>query len=204
MIKPLFAHSKTGEREIAVSVEAGADGIPLADSSAYSAGQVVFADLSNPSDSSLVFLGSVASVHPSGIVLARSLAFPLPAGTPVWAAAAHFQWPIMPVPSLERRHAGGVFVERSVGGALWSVKIADSWREDTVRFAGLPRSRFEALRLWIDTHVRGGADDFTWVDPEGALHRVRLLNGELLHRESVPRTLDIEIRLAVLADNEYA
>jgi hypothetical protein len=204
MIKPLFAKGKELERTFASETSAGSATLEVAAPEDFALGDRVF--VANADGSALECVGPVTEVSEDAITVRYGLKWARGTTARVWRAQRVFQWETVseePVASVFR---DGIRAERSVGGAVWSVRTGDPAREDTVRFSGVSRGGFAAFRAWLEAAARGGVDDFTWVDETRQPARVRLLESGFAPAQGVEvlRSLDLTIRLAVLEEGGYA
>ena len=202
MIKPLFGKGKTLQRNLSHPEPAGSQTLHIASPGGFSPGDRVFC--SEVGGSELEYLGPVTSVEPDAIQVTHGLAAAKNASAIVWKPEGCFQWPTIASSPVERVFHEGIATERAVGGALWSVRTSDPWREDTLRFQGISRAHFAELRAWLAAHARGGLDDFTWVDEAREIARVRLLHCDFTQIEKTPHSMELAIQLAVLEEGDYA
>ncbi|MBN1867725.1 hypothetical protein JW916_10570 [Candidatus Sumerlaeota bacterium] len=203
MIKPLFTRERELERSLSQSADAGSRVLYTASASDFSVGDRLFVSESDGSE--LEYLGAIAEVAPTSLTATFPLETAKSATARVWRPASAFQWETVTAsPSVDRVLREGIVAERSVGGALWSARVADPWREDTLRFPGLSRAHFTAFRSWLASATRGGLDDFTWVDETRCVARVRLLDSGFDQKETVSRVVDLVLKLAVLEEGGTA
>lgn len=202
MLKPLFAKGKELERPLTHSANAGENFLRCANSYEFGIGQRTFVAESDGAE--LEYMGPVTMAgDPPWVETVLSLKQAKTVTATLWRAQTFFQWETVTSQPVQRAFHEGIVVERSVGGRLWSVRVADPLREDTLRFTGVSRPSFAAFQGWMAAATRGGLEEFTWVDEERQIARVRLVNCDLVQVENSPRTLAIDLKLAVLAEGEY-
>jgi hypothetical protein len=202
MIKPLFAKARDRERTLTQAAQAGTKTLHVSAPSEFALGDRIFVSESDGSE--LEYLGPVTQIGADSLTVTHALANPKTITARIWRPQSAFQWDTVTTEPVERVFHEGIAVERSVGGALWAVRLADPIREDTLRFTGVSRAAFASFRSWLSSHACGGLDDFTWVDEQRACARVRLLNCDFIQLEKVPRVVALDIRLAVLGEGAYA
>jgi hypothetical protein len=203
MIKPLFTRGQELERSLSESADAGSRILHTASASDFSLGDRLFVSESDGAE--LEYLGAIVEVAPTLLTATFPLDAAKSATARLWRPASLFQWDTVTAsPAVDRVLREGIATERSVGGALWSVRIADPWREDTLRLSGIPRAHFAAFREWLASAARGGLDDFTWIDEARNVARARLLDTGFDQKETVSRVVDLVLKLAVLEEGGYA
>ncbi|NQU43389.1 hypothetical protein HQ520_08885 [bacterium] len=202
MIKPLFAQGISHQTLLAQAEPSGVSTLRVTGPEGFSVGQHVFCCESDGSE--LEYAGCVTAVDLDAVSVHLPLLQGKQSGGLVWSAESVFQWQRISAGPLHRSFQEGIRSEHSVGGAVWSVRTGDPWREDELCFRGLLRSHFVAFRQWLTENVRGGLDDFTWVDEARDVARVRLTNTEFLQVEQVPRVIELRLKLAVLEEGGYA
>lgn len=201
MIKPFFAKNKALERTLSHAENAGVQILHVSSPGNFAQGDRIFCAEADGSE--LEYLGLVETVGADHIEVSCALTAAKSATATVWKAASVFQWETVASSPVRRAFHEGIAVERAAGGALWSVRTADPWREDALRFPGISRGYFTAFRAWLTARARGGLDDFTWVDEARAIARARLLECDFVQEENAPKTTGLILRLAVLEEGDY-
>ena len=202
MIKPLFAVAKNLERALSHAETAGATDLHVPSPSDFSVGAPIFVSEANGAE--MEFLGRIRAIGDDTISVAFGLAADKSATAKIWTPSSAFPWEAVTSQPMERSFHEGIRVEQSVGGALWSVRTAEPLRTDRLRFREISRSHFAAFRSWLSAQVRGGLDDFTWVDEERNVARVRLVRCDFTQVEERPRVVELIVDLAVLEEGGYA
>jgi len=202
MLKPLFAVGRRLERTLTRSEPAGATALHVSAPADFQVGDPIF--ISDADATAIECLGPVRGIGAEAVTVSRPLAGPRSDSAIVWTPAGALQWQVVRADPPGRSFHGGIAVERSAGGVLWSVRTGAPWREESLRFEGVMRSDFDAFRAWLDAAARGGLDDFAWVDGSARPCRVRLLDCDFTPREERPRTVDLVLRIAVLEEGSYA
>ncbi len=202
MMKPLFAKDKQLERNLAQSEAAGATVLHVATPSDFNLNDLVF--VADADGTGVEYLGAVTAVGADSLTVSHPLAASRDTTATLWRPAAEFRWETVTAEPMRRAFREGIAVERSVGGALWSVRVAEAVREDTLRFKGVSRAHFTAFRAWLAAWTRSGLDDFTWIDESRAAARVRLLDCDFEQVEKIPGALALALQLAVQQEGGYA
>jgi hypothetical protein len=202
MMKPLFAKDKLLERNLAQSEPVGTRLLHVASPSDFSLGSLVF--VGDLDGANVEYLGAVTAVGLDSLSVAHALGLPRLGTATLWCSASALRWASVTDEPVERAFREGIAVERSAGGALWSVRVADAVREDTLRFKGISRAQFTDFRDWLAASARSGLDDFTWVDESRRVARVRLQDCDFKLIEEVPGSLTLAQHLALDQEGGYA
>lgn len=202
MIKPFFTAGAASVQPLSAGALAGDRVLQVPTPSAFTPGQVAF--VSDLGGAGVQCLGPVRSVGETSIAVAIALDTPRAASAPVWRAASQFAWPTVSAAPRRVVHESGVAIERSTGGALWSVRAASPWEEETLHFEGLAASDFDAFLTWLGESAQGGLDPFTWVDEAANVARVKMAECRFDLAERPPGNLAVALRLAILARQEVA
>lgn len=201
MLKPIFTKGTALHRSLNSAPQAGARILYCDESRDFSIGDRVF--VAEADGSELEYMGVVrVSGDPPWLETTLSMKKAKSANAAIWRAQSVFQWETVTAAPVQRVFHEGIVVDRSVGGGLWAVRVADPVREDTLRFNGVSRASFAAFRAWLAASTRNGLEEFTWVDEERQIARVRLLRCDLVQAENAPRTLAFDLKLAILAEGE--
>jgi hypothetical protein len=202
MIRPVFARGKQQEQSLTQAATAPTNQLYTADASTnFSVGDLIL--ISESDGSELEFLGSVTATTPTYLTTSLSLAADKAATAKLWRPSASFVWPATPSLPLEKDHSTGIVTARSLGGTLFSARVADPRRVDRLEVERMRVADFESLRAWVATSLDDGLLDFSYVDEGGEVSRARLMAPEFLQRQDDEQLTSLAVEIAVLAEGEY-
>jgi hypothetical protein len=202
-VGPFCAQGRPIEATLSSSISEGENRIYIPRPIDWNYGDRVF--VGNSDFTNVEYLGMVVTINNDSLVTTLPAARSHGDTSIVWRPAKYFIWRDQPILPIERTRNEGIVAERSAGGALWSVRVAAPSLEVAVRFRGVVAAEYETFREWIDDELRGGLDDFTWVDERRKIARVRLLETRLeVSPDSPAEPSVLHVRYAVLAEKEYA
>ncbi|HBF35338.1 TPA: hypothetical protein DDW35_12325 [Candidatus Sumerlaeota bacterium] len=201
MMKPFFAKGKTLARNLTQAASAGSQLLPIDTPSDFAVGDRIFCA---ESGAGLEYLGVVLQVNTASLEVSLPLKITKTVAATLWRPSYAFQWSRVLESSSHTTYQNGMVVERAVGGALWPVRTADPTHQQTLSFHALPLSSFNVFRAWLDTAVRSGLDEFTWVSENGEVARVRLLDADFKEVDTCVKSINLSLPLAVLQEGGYA
>lgn len=199
---PFFCKSKDIERTTSGAVGVGATEIPTVDAPSYfTAGDRLF--ISDPDGAGVEYLGTVVSVGSAMLTVEFATATARAAGDIIWTAQSRLDWPPGKRASIVSTKRSGVEVVRSLGGLGYATRLHDAYRVETVRFENLTDDRFATLSLWFDQQTNGGLDEFTYVDSDRVVRRVRFDAPQLEWRRTAEDLIALAFNLQLLAESSY-
>lgn len=140
----------------------------------FAAGDLLF--ISEADGSETQWLGRVAYLSPVSISFSRPLRSSKNSGARLWRAASAIVVPENALPA-RRTRAGGVVVERSLGGRFYAIRVAEPSETFTLELGGLTPAETRAVIEWLDE-----LQPIALLGPAGDLAAARL-SGEPVVRE---------------------
>jgi len=194
-MKPVFAKGTRAQASLSASAAKGALTLPVNDAdSIFSVGELLFC--SEADGSELECLGPVTAVDGVGVTVALGLASAKSGGAKVWTPETSLLWPLGRSAPLRRTYHSGVEVQRSVGGALYHTRLADPYWEEPLVFERVARADYAQYEGWFIDTLRGGVEEFTFVDEERRVSAVKILNTAVEQEESPAGVARVAIQLA--------
>jgi len=167
----------------------------------YQPGDCLFACA--PDGGDMQHLGAATALNDTNVEFSAALSADLGGGT-LWRAVNTFVVPTIPSAPVERRYESGLAIERSIGGIVYSTRIAAPWRIDLLRFQQITRAAWQQWREWMRVYLANGARTFTWVDESGLVCRAQLNKPEITTHAASELFIDVALEIAILAEGEYA
>ena len=170
---PLFCQGKDKQAVTSAPVGLGVRLIPVTGASLlFEAGDRRF--VSEGDGSACEYLGTVQSVATDSVAVEFATGATRTAGAPLWIPAALWAWPAGLGVTVRHARATGVEIRRSLGGTAYATRLLEPYEIESVRFESLPDGPFAALRAWFEDRAQDGLAEFTYIDAERAIRRVRL------------------------------
>ena len=196
-MRPVFAKGVGRQATLTQGAAAGTLHLPAGNADQiFAVGQPLFC--SEEDGTEVEYLGAAAAVDALGVSGMFVLSANKAAGAKVWTPEQVLIWPAERSAPLMRAYDSGVEVQRAIGGALYHTRLRDPFREETLIFAKVARSVYEAWETWFITAIGNGREAFTFVDEERAVKTVKVLDSKIEQREDAPGVAKISIRLAIL------
>ncbi|MCX7017109.1 MAG: hypothetical protein NTW86_31860 [Candidatus Sumerlaeota bacterium] len=202
MNRPVFARGKEQEQSLTQAASAPTHHLYTAEASLnFAVGDRIF--IAEADGSELEFLGAVTATAPTYLTTALALRASKSATALLWRAARAFVWPVEPSLPVEKQHSTGIVCARALGGTLYSTRVAEPNRVDTLRFARLPLPVFEEFREWVEHVLEGALLDFTYVDERAQVSTARLAAPRIAQRQPDEQLTEIELEIAIQTEGAY-
>ena len=196
MNRPVFSRGKEQEQSLTQAASAPTHHLYTADASLnFAVGDRIF--IAEADGSELEFLGAVTALAPTYLTTALALRASKSATALLWRSAQAFVWPVEPSLPVVKERSTGILCARALGGTLYSTRVAEPNRVDTLRFERLPLRVFEEFQEWVDAVLGGGLLDFTYVDERACVSTARLTAPQLPQRQPDEQLTELELEIAV-------
>ncbi|GEM_PF-4542879 len=198
----ILARGRQAEQTLPEVIPAGANTLTLPEADQiFSVGDLLF--VSEADEAGTEFLGAAVSVSAEGLGFALAARASKNVGARLWRAEASFQTHAEEALPLKATTSTGVAVERSLGGRVYAVRVAEPATTIDWGFEELTPERARALGDWIAAELEGGALAFTLIGPDRRLRAVRLAEGLVTETRARGGRHSARLRLLVEGEGIY-